>query len=276
MIIVLIQVLLIFSLFLPSFSIDQTANSPKKLITWKEFKKSLSLNNYPIPKREQYETVKQLAEQFDITTKEELAMFLAQVYWESLGLQHTKEIACASSKCPTNYRTGREKPGKYYYGRGYIQLTWLDNYENCSMDMYGDMRLVEEPDIVSDTVEGAWGSAFWYWHKYIHDIPEIHQGKFGYSTMAINGALECKGVYKIKAFRRYVVYVRVLEAFNLLDNVKPLQDGCYPMSGKDAPGFKLCIPIGSYRTQAGLFHWCNDNCNSADSNCPTDMCQCEP
>ena len=143
------------------------------LVTWKEFKRSLTMNNYPKPSKEQYETVLKLAKQFDIVTKEELAMFLAQVYWESAGLQHTEEIACATSKCPTSYRTGREKEGKYYYGRGYIQLTWLENYANCSLDLYGDMRLVDTPELVSEDTEACWGSAFWYWAKYVHDIPEV-------------------------------------------------------------------------------------------------------
>ena len=89
-------------------------------------------------------------------------------------MKHTKEIACAASKCPNSYRTGQEKPGKYYYGRGYIQLTWLYNYQNCSMDMYGDLRLVDNPDLVSDTEEGAWGSAFWYWYKHVHNNSEVH------------------------------------------------------------------------------------------------------
>lgn len=103
---------------------------------------------------------------------------------------------------------------------------------------------------------------------------QLKHGKFGFSTMAINGALECKGVYKIKAFRRFVVYSKVLEAFGILDSFPPLQDGCYPLEGKDAPGFKLCKSIGFYRNQAGMYHWCNDNCNSQDSNCPKEMCSC--
>lgn len=60
-----------------------------QLISWKEFKRSLTLNNYPKPNKQQYSTVLKLAKQFDITTKQELAMFLAQVYWESAGLQVT-------------------------------------------------------------------------------------------------------------------------------------------------------------------------------------------
>ena len=40
--------------------------------------------------------VLKLAEQFDIKTKEELAMFLAQVIWESAGLQVKKHKVLSS------------------------------------------------------------------------------------------------------------------------------------------------------------------------------------
>lgn len=36
------------------------------------------------------------------------------------------------------------------------------------------MRLVENPDLVTET-HAAWGSAFWYWWKYVHGIPEVRQ-----------------------------------------------------------------------------------------------------
>lgn len=48
------------------------------------------MNMYPEPSEEQYKTVLALSKHFDITTKEEMAMFLAQVYWESMGLQVSK------------------------------------------------------------------------------------------------------------------------------------------------------------------------------------------
>lgn len=114
-----------------------------------------------------------------------------------------------------------------------------------------------------------------FWFLKALSSPQIRQGKFGYTTNAINGPLECKGVYKVKAFRRFVVYSKVLEAFNIRDRFPPLQEGCYPMEGSEAPRFRLCASIGAYKNQAGMYHWCNDNCNSADSNCPPEMCSCE-
>lgn len=153
-------------------------------------------------------------------------------------------------------------------------MTWLYNYEQCSQDLYKDNRLVEDPDIVSDTEEGAWGSAFWYWGRHCHVWPGVKEGLFGASTMAINGALECKGPYKVKAFKRFTIYVRVLKAFKLFD-VKPIQDGCYPMTGPESSDFRLCEAVGAHKNAVGMYHWCNDNCNAEDPNCPQDMCECE-
>lgn len=95
--------------------------------------------------------------------------------------------------------------------------------------------------------------------------------------MAINGPLECNGPYKIKAFKRFVIYSKIYEQFHLakLSVPIPKQDGCYPMEGDEAPCFQLCQPIGIYARQTGMYHWCNDNCNSEHPNCPDNMCQCD-
>ena len=54
---------------------------------------------------------------------------------------------------------------------------------------------------------------------------KVSQGQFGASTMAINGALECKGPIKERAKKRFQVYKKVLVAFHVttLANEK----GCY-------------------------------------------------
>jgi hypothetical protein len=43
-------------------------------------------------------------------------------------------------------------PDKIYYGRGFCQLTWYENYENMSRLLYGDMRLLKEPELALDTI----------------------------------------------------------------------------------------------------------------------------
>ena len=61
------------------------------MITFSEFHRAVTDNVYPAPTREQYNTIINMAKSAgNITTKEELAMFLAQVLWESAGLQVIK------------------------------------------------------------------------------------------------------------------------------------------------------------------------------------------
>ncbi len=58
------------------------------LITRQEFNKAVTDNIYPAPSQEQYDTIMRMASTAgNITSKQELAMFLAQVLWESAGLQ---------------------------------------------------------------------------------------------------------------------------------------------------------------------------------------------
>jgi hypothetical protein len=47
---------------------------------------------------------------------------IAQIIWESGGLQFKRELACINDGCPWSYKTTLAIPGKNYYGRGYIQL----------------------------------------------------------------------------------------------------------------------------------------------------------
>lgn len=92
-------------------------------ITWTEFVNSVVQNNYPKPKREQYEAfVSKIKKDGGIDSKREAAMFLAQILWESGGLKHRVEIDCKETGCPGQYSSGIGAWGKSYYGRGYIQL----------------------------------------------------------------------------------------------------------------------------------------------------------
>lgn len=92
-------------------------------------------------------------------------MALTQFMHESGGLRFRREIACEQTGCPDHYRTpGCDAPGQFYFGRGYIQLTWCGyNYRPFSMDYFGDDRLRFTPDLVASNENLAWDSAFWFW-----------------------------------------------------------------------------------------------------------------
>ena len=69
--------------------------SSEFLITENEFNNALTSNGYPEPYSSQYENlISQAGPQGGIYSKQQLAMFLAQIMWESDGLRATREYYC--------------------------------------------------------------------------------------------------------------------------------------------------------------------------------------
>lgn len=149
-------------------------------------------------------------------------MFLAQILWESDGLKAKEEYACKDTGCPGQYVSPNDN-GKRYFGRGYIQLTWYDNYAAASKDLYGDDRLVKNPEMVAKDEDVAWATALWYWKSRVH--AQVQGGEFGKSTKAINGALECSGGATDKPKKRFEIYKKVMVAFGITE--APIERGCY-------------------------------------------------
>ena len=52
--------------------------------------------------------------------------------------------------------------GKFFMGRGLIQVTGRGNYARCSEAIYGDEHLLETPETL-ETRDGACQSAGWFW-----------------------------------------------------------------------------------------------------------------
>jgi predicted chitinase len=126
----------------------------------------------------------------DITTKEEAAKYLAHSVWETVGFIYTKEVYCQTNDCSTAYPNQQGGlPGKVYYGRGMLQLTWDYNYKAASQYLYGDDRLIQNPDQVANDPAIGWATAAYFWHANVHTRAQT----FGNTLKAINGALECDG-----------------------------------------------------------------------------------
>ena len=196
-------------------------------ISFDEFKNAVTNAGYPSPSSEQYNNLTSLAKsKGGISSKRELAMFLSQILWESDGLRAKKEYRCATNNCAGEYvHTPLDVPGKYYFGRGYIQLTWSYNYAAASQALYGDKNvLLNNPEMVEQD-DVAWATALWYWKANVRTRPGVLDGQFGSSTNAINGALECNGgPASHKAPKRFAIYKKVLLAFGI--NETPNPAGC--------------------------------------------------
>jgi predicted chitinase len=138
---------------------------------------------------------------------------LAHATWETVGFQYTKEVYCQTNNCLNAYpNNAGGLPGKVYYGRGMLQLTWDYNYKAASSALYGDDRLIQNPDQVATDPAIGWATAAWFWKTNVHAV----SGTFGGTLKAINGALECDGgSHAENRVLRFNHYKDVLRCLNL-------------------------------------------------------------
>jgi chitinase len=208
----------------PSPSPAPTPTPGDKLVSYDQFVNAVTSSGYPTPSEAQYNSfINNYATAGQISSVRELAMFLAEIIWESQGLVKKSEIKCQGNNCAADYRSDGDDPNKFYYGRGYIQLTWSYNYRAASQALFGDDRLVSDPDQVANNEDLAWETAFWFWSANVHNAAGVQDGQFGSATNAINGALEC-GPCRGSCSNRNDIYARVLQAFAV--NESPNTAGC--------------------------------------------------
>ncbi|WP_225409400.1 RICIN domain-containing protein [Stigmatella hybrida] len=148
--------------------------------------------------------------------KREVAAFLANIAHETGNLVYIEEIN-KSVMCDTSWGPAGCgcAPGKMYYGRGPIQLSWNGNY--CAAGNYLGVDLKNNPDLVAQNATIAWRTGLWFWmtQSGAGSMPAhnaiINNAGFGQTIRSINGALECDGRNPAQVDSRVNNYNRFLQ-----------------------------------------------------------------
>ena len=111
----------------------------------------------------------------NITSKNEIAMFLAQSIYQTNGF---------SSINAWNY------PNQKYFIRGYFrELKTEDQYTQASLALFNDDRLVKDPSLALDE-KTSWKIAVWFWQNVVKAFPGVTNQdgslNFGAITRSIN------------------------------------------------------------------------------------------
>lgn len=129
-----------------------------------------------------------------INNQRRIAAFLAQIGHESGSLRYAREIwgpTEAQKRYDTRTDLGNtpelDGDGKLYRGRGLIQITGRRNYQLVSLILFGDERLLTQPELLEEP-QHASESAAWYWMSQgLNELAD--QGQFRLITKRINGGL---------------------------------------------------------------------------------------
>ena len=157
--------------------------------------------------------------------RRELAAFFAEIAHETTngglgspggsfawGLYYTEELGCGDGHCrqydSSDGSPYKAVPGKTYYGRGPIQLSYPYNYGQAGAEL--KLPLLAHPELVSHDGIVAFRTALWFWMRADDGIPSCHAvmtGKwqpdaedlrlgrrpgFGMTINIINGNIECR------------------------------------------------------------------------------------
>jgi len=101
-----------------------------------------------------------------INTRLRIAAFLAQIGHESGSLVYGKELGGPSYFAKYDGRKDlgnvQQGDGARFCGRGLIQVTGRANYGRASQALFGDDRLLKNPELLEQP-EWAAKSAVWFW-----------------------------------------------------------------------------------------------------------------
>lgn len=175
----------------------------------------------------------------EIDTPRRVQMFLANVIQETDALKTLEEYGDPDYWKYLDRRSGRAGEWRYH-GRGYIMLTWSDNYREAGQALGVD--LVADPSRLERDKDLAARAAVWYWNsRGCSDYAD--RGDFGAVCELINRGAADGG--PVKGWRARLTYYERAKRFVKAETA--------PTTGQ-APDSQAGVPD----SQAGLeeLRWC--------------------
>ncbi|KAI8893495.1 lysozyme-like domain-containing protein, partial [Globomyces pollinis-pini] len=166
---------------------------------------------------------------------ESFVAFAANIIWESAGLSQKEELLCKTDpeKCEKQY-------GKYH-GRGYIQLTGIENYRAFATAT-NQSEVMENPSLISSNETLAWASAVWFWKANCENKHSVGDG-----VRCINPP-ECQATntsskvfYQTAPFYRLQIAQALSKALKAEDQTERSKEVCDQMKYTEDDNWKkLC------------------------------------
>ncbi len=125
---------------------------------------------------------------YGVNTEVRLEMFIAQAAHETAGFKTLEEYATGAAY-EGRKDLGNTQPGDgvRFKGRGIFQITGRSNYKDVSKHIFGDERLLTNPELLTDP-KYATQSALYYWDSR-NLSTYADRGDFQGLTKRINGGL---------------------------------------------------------------------------------------
>ncbi|KAL0917995.1 hypothetical protein M5K25_013110 [Dendrobium thyrsiflorum] len=143
-------------------------------------------------------------------SKREIAAFFAHVFHETINMCYKDQGDKFDAYCDPTSQEYPCTPGKMYYGRGPLQISWNYNYGPAGQEIGFDG--LNWPEAVSTDPTISFKTALWFWMRNVHGI--VGQG-FGATIQAINGVLECRGHNQGAVNHRIDLYQTYCGQFNV-------------------------------------------------------------
>lgn len=162
----------------------------------------------------------------NINNATQLAMYFAQVLYETNGLSISTVVPCSrfgNSQACTQYNSinvnntdasqGPNGTLFKYHGRGRLFIQNVDAYKDASQALYGSDILYRNPHYLNTRPNVAWSTSAWNWYKTVGSVIG-NSDAFGLSTKFLRPGDCSSGSHRKNADAAFNIYQQVLAVFD--------------------------------------------------------------